>query len=292
MHHQVGITTYGRGKVGIIVERQTVVTDIYSRIDRLRHSSYSYRLHQIFLRLSLYVGQQTINTLRKVCFAALGLDFITESGDKSGERSHLVGIGQVVYPIDKRFGLFPVFGFTDKFCYRAIRQKHKLFDQLVRLLRYLEINPYRLATFIYVELNLMTVEIDRTIVKTTLPQLLRQIVQSQYFLFIIPFSGLYHLLRLLISKPAIRPNHRTGDMRLLNLGITVQLENTRERKFILVGTQRTDFVAQSFGQHRHDTIHQINRGSPAFGLLVDDTAGFYIITHVGYMHANLPISVR
>ena len=82
----------------------------------------------------------------------------------------------------------------------------------------------------------MTVEIDRTIVKTTLPQLLRQIVQSQYFLFIIPFSGLYHLLRLLISKPAIRPNHRTSDMRLLDLGITVQLENTRERKFILVGT--------------------------------------------------------
>ena len=127
MHHQVGITTYGRGKVGIIVERQTVVTDIYSRIDRLRHSSYSYRLHQIFLRLSLYVGQQTINTLRKVCFAALGLDFISESGDKSGERSHLVGIGQVVYPIDKRFGLFPVFGFTDKFCYRAIRSATFLF---------------------------------------------------------------------------------------------------------------------------------------------------------------------
>lgn len=110
MHHQVGITTYGRSKVGIIVERQPVVTDIYSRIDRLRHGSYSYRLHQIFFRLSLYVGQQTINTLRKVCFATLGLDFITEAGDKSGERSHLVGIGQVVYPIDKRFGLFPSLG--------------------------------------------------------------------------------------------------------------------------------------------------------------------------------------
>ena len=134
MHHQVGITTYGRSKVGIIVERQPVVTDIYSRIDRLRHSSYSYRLHQIFFRLSLYVGQQTINTLRKIRFAALGLDFITESGDKSGERSHLVGIGQVVYPIDKSFGLFPSLGLpinsaTVRFA-RSINSSISLFASL------------------------------------------------------------------------------------------------------------------------------------------------------------------
>ena len=56
-------------------------------------------------------------------------------------------------------------------------------------------------------------------------------------------------------------------------------------------TQRTEFVAEFFGQHRHRPVDKIYRGSSLAGLFVHHIMRLYIMSHIGNMYSDLIVAV-
>ena len=55
VHHHVGIATYRRGEVGVIVECKAVVPDIDGRVDGFSHGTHGKRGEQVLFSLALDV---------------------------------------------------------------------------------------------------------------------------------------------------------------------------------------------------------------------------------------------
>jgi len=51
-------------------------------------------------------------------------------------------------------------------------------------------------------------------------------------------------------------------------------------------TKRTEFIGDSFRQHRIYTVRKIYRSSTIIGFLVQRGTGFYIMTHIGNMYTD------
>ena len=169
MHHHIRITPDRRSKMRIIIECQTVMTDIIRRVFRLLHGSYGYSLNQILLRLALYLIKQGIDTFRDLTLLTVCLEAIAETTDKGGKILHLFRIWQFMDTIDKRLLRFSFRRTTDKFGNCPVGQQHKLFNQLVGFFRNLEIYADRLSILINFELHFIPVEIDGSVLKPFLP---------------------------------------------------------------------------------------------------------------------------
>ena len=137
-----------------------------------------------------------------------------------------------------------------------------------------------MAVLVYIEAHFHAVEVDRTVFVAAFAQLLGKSVEREYLFGIVSLACLDHLLGFLISEATHTARHRADYARIYHLGAVVHLKNDREGQFVLVGTKRTDAVAQMFGQHRHNAIDQIHRRSSALSLAVDYAVGLHIMGHI------------
>lgn len=97
-----------------------------------------------------------------------------------------------------------------------------------------------------------------------------------------------NVLHLLVSKAAVRTDHRVSQVPRKHFALFVHAENGRISQFFLVGAERTDKVAQAFGQHGNGAVNQVNARGAAFSLLVDDVAFLHIVRHVGNVYTDFP----
>ena len=75
-----------------------------------------------------------------------------------------------------------------------------------------------------------------------------------------------------------------------HLGIRIHLHNDRHTEFILVRSQTTELVAQSFGEHRNDFVHQINARTTAVCLFVEGSLLVDVVGDIGDMDAYLVVA--
>ena len=61
-----------------------------------------------------------------------------------------------------------------------------------------------------------------------------------------------------------------GEMPALDVGLVVHLEDDTVGKFLLVGTQRADEVAEALRQHGDGAVDEIDTGGTLHRLTVDD----------------------
>ena len=118
-----------------------------------------------------------------------------------------------------------------------------------------------------------------------------QAVKCQDFFFIFTLPGFDDSLSLFVSEATVALDNGTGDMRLLDFGILIQLENHGKTKFLFIRAERTDLVAQAFRQHRNGAVHKINRCRTAESFPVYQAFRFNVVGHVGDMNANFPIAI-
>ena len=118
-----------------------------------------------------------------------------------------------------------------------------------------------------------------------------QAVKCQDFFFIFTLPGFDDSLSLFVSEATVALDNGTGDMRLLDFGVLIQLENHGKTKFLFIRAERTDLVAQAFRQHRNGTVHKINRCRTAESFPVYQAFRFNVVGHVGDMNANFPIAI-
>ena len=293
MHHHIRITTDRRSKMRIIVERQPVVPDIVGRIGRFGHRTDRQRRNDVLFLTTVYFLHQPVDLLRHG-LVSLRLHLIAEPRYETAELRHFIGVGLVMNPVYERaIAVLHSFALAAyEFGHLAIGQQHELLDQLVRLFDLLEINAQRFAVLVQFELRLVALEIDRTVAETLGAQLLSQVVQQQDFVGQIASSRFDHVLRFLISEPAVGINHRPPEPFLLHFGFGAQLENRRKTQFFFVRAQRAQSVRQPFGQHRHRSVDQVDRRGAGLSLGVDHIARMHVVRHVGNVYADFEITVR
>ena len=85
-----------------------------------------------------------------------------EAGDELGQRVELLGVGQVVDAVGEYLGLLALGHAAYLLGHGAVGQQHEFLDQLVGVLRYLEINTDGFALLVYLELHFVAVEVRRS----------------------------------------------------------------------------------------------------------------------------------
>ena len=271
-------------------ECQSVVADVVGRVVGFGHRPDGECRDDILFGLALDAPEELVHLLGDGTPLG-GLEDMAEAEDELPEVLQLVDVRFVVDAIDHRAVRLAAPHLPAELRDAAVGQQHELFDQLVRLLLFLEIDAQRLAVFIEFELRLGTVEADGSAPEPFAPHGLRQPVERQYLLGEVAAAGFDHLLRLLIGEAAVGIDYRAAEPLVVELELLVENEDRREAETLFVGPQRAKFVAEPFGQHRHRAIDQIDRCAAGFGFGIDDRARTHIVRDIGDVNADLPQSL-
>ena len=309
VHHSVGIAAYGRCEVSVVVECQSEVSDVVDGVLSLHHGTQSHGLYEVLLALALTSRHKRVERLSQCALRSVGLHLVSELHYKLAQRFQLRRVGIVVYTIGQSLGLFTLCHLADRFSHRSVGEQHKLLDELVGILRVLEVAAYRLALFVYIEVKFLAVELHGSVLEACRAQLLCQTVELNECVGILATVSslrsrrsriarsvhnavvLKQLLHLLVGVAAVRLYYGVNDAILLHVGVVVEIEDDGECQLLLVGAQRADEVAQTFGQHRYGAVDEIYTRGTLHSLLVYHRTLLDVVAHVGYVYAYLPKSV-
>ena len=191
VNHQVRIAAYGRGEVRIVVESQAVVSDVVYTILRLHHRLECHHLYRILLTRAPGLVHQRIQAAGDGALGAAGLHLIAKLDHKLPQILQLRGVRHVMHAIRQGLGRRLArrarsSWFSYPLGHRTIGQQHKLLNELIGILRHLEVGPYRLAVLIDVEMQLLAVELHRAVLEASRPQLFGQAVEFDQFHGILP----------------------------------------------------------------------------------------------------------
>ena len=79
-----------------------------------------------------------------------------------------------------------------------------------------------------------------------------------------------------------------GEVPLLDIGLSIELEDDAVTELFLIGTQRADEVTEAFREHGDGTVDEVDTRGTVVGLLVDGRTFLHIVRDIGDMHAHLP----
>ena len=63
VYHEVGVTADGTGKMGIVIECQSVVSDVLRAVASLHHGTQADGFNHVLFLLSLHIAQQFVQAL-------------------------------------------------------------------------------------------------------------------------------------------------------------------------------------------------------------------------------------
>ena len=81
------------------------------------------------------------------------------------------------------------------------------------------------------------------------------------------------------------------DAVVLDFGIVVEFEDDAVCQLFLVGTKRTDEVAETLREHRDGAIYEIDRCGTLHSFLVDDAALRDVVRNISDVDTHLPVAV-
>ena len=315
MKHKVGVTSYGRGEVRIVLEGQAVVTDVVHAVAGLHHGTQCYHLYDVLLGLAVHVGQHLVEVLGDFPFGSLSLQTVAELAHEVAQAHQFGGVGHIVYAVRNHLCLLVLGHLAYAFRHGTVGQEHEFLDEFVGILGHLEVHAGGLALLVNVEAHLASVEIHGTALETASAQFLGHAVKhKQQFALLgaggegcggdVVFYGhkyiagsivvlfaclvllLQNLLDLSVTETAVAPCYRVQNLIVLHLGLLVHLEDDAEGKFVFVGAQGAEVVAQAFRQHGYGAVYQVDTGATLQGLLVYGRTLGDIVAHVRYVHTH------
>ena len=120
MQHQVGVSSYGRCEMCIVLEGQAIVSDIVHAIPCLHHGTQGYHLYDVLFGLAVHIGQHLVKVLGYFSFGTLGLQTITEFAYEVAQSHQFGWVGYIVDSV--RYNLcFLVLGhLANALCYGTI----------------------------------------------------------------------------------------------------------------------------------------------------------------------------
>ena len=250
VYHGVGVTAYRRCEVSVVVESQTIVPNVVSRIFGFHHGTQGKHLHKFLLALSLHVVHKLVEILAYSTTCAARLHLIAERHKSCAQRLQFLRVGLVVNTINEGLGSFACLArlssfacfthLTNEFSHCAIGKQHELLNELVGILRLLVVAASGVALLVNIEVKLLTVELHGTILEACGTQFLRQSVEHYYLCRIFASirlvlrssrrrlaSAIYNtillknVLHLLIGKAPVTLYHRVSQVPVLDVGLLV-----------------------------------------------------------------------
>ena len=192
--------------MGIIVESQSVVSDVVCRVARFLHGPDRYGFNQVLFLLSLYVVQQMIDRFRYIRLGSACAESVTKACDELSQIVQFLRIRKIVDTVRQHFGLFTFGSFSYLFRYGTVGKQHKLFYQLIGVFGFLKVDADGFPFFVDLEFHFVAV--DGPCRKALFTQSLGYGVKHQYFVFEVAFFGFDDLLRLFVSEAAVRFDDR------------------------------------------------------------------------------------
>ena len=263
-------------------------------------------------RLVLHVLQEFVQALCHFHLRALRANHVTELADEVLQVVELRWVGHVVHTIREGLCLRATFlHLAHAFCHRAVGKKHEFLHEFVGILGTLEIHAERLALLVDFETRFFAVEIDGAFLHSLFTQLVRQAVEDdEFFLVGLGRFGtlsqrllrrrilvvlrrcfvalLQQVLHFLVVESAVALDDGMNNAMVEHVGILVHLEHDGIAELFLVGSERTDEVAETLWQHRNGAVHEIDGSGTLLRFLVDDGAFEHIMRHVSNMHTHFP----
>ena len=282
--------------MGIVVERQSIVSDVVYTVFRLHHRTQSYRLDGILLTGAFGIRHQRIQRLGDGTLRATGLHLITELRHKLAQVLEFRRIGLVVDTVRQCLRLLSLLHTSNRLCDGLVGQQHEFLDELVGIFRGLEIGSYRLTCLVDIEMQFLTVELHGTVLETGGTQFLGKGIEFDEHLRILTLIGillrswgrrftrailhtivLQDLLHLLIGITTVTLNHRMSQVPLLDVRLIVELEDHTVTEFLLIRTERADKVTEALWQHRDGAVHEVDTRRTVVGFLVNDGALLHVV---------------
>ena len=143
---------------------------IVHTIFRFHHGSERNRLNHLRFRFAFSLIHQLIQAASHRSFCAFGFHFVTKFHNKLTQGLHLLRVRIIVNTIGKRL-CFPSFlGLSDALGHSFVGQQHKLFNQLVGIVRPFKIATCGLSRFVNIEMQFFAVKLHCAMLKTFLAQ--------------------------------------------------------------------------------------------------------------------------
>ena len=105
VYHHIRITADGRGEVGVVVEGQSIMSDIMHTVLRLHHGTEGDGLDGVLLTGTLGIGHQRIERLGDGTLRTTGLHLIAELRDELAQVLKFLRIRLVVDAVRQCFAL-------------------------------------------------------------------------------------------------------------------------------------------------------------------------------------------
>ena len=138
-----------------------------------------------------------------------------------------------------------------------------------------KVHAFRFTSLIQIEFYFYFIKRNRTFIHSVASQDFRQFIQLQsssnnIILHYVGFScnrsfnrnsiifSFDDILCFFVSKSLIRKNHRSSEPLIHHLCFFIDFKNGRKGIFLFLRSQGASEIRQHFGQHRNDTIYQIN----------------------------------
>ena len=177
MHHSVGITSDWRSEVGVVVECQAEVSDVVDGVFRLHHGSERNSLNEVLLALALAVGHKVVERTGESALCAVGLHLVAKLHNKLSECLELCRVGIVVHTIGQGLWLLALCHLTYRFSHCLVGKKHEFLNELVGILRTLEVAAYRFALLVDIKVQFLAVELYRAVLEACGAKLLGKSVE-------------------------------------------------------------------------------------------------------------------
>ena len=156
----------------IIIEGQSVVSDVMCRIPCFHHGTQCHRLNEFLLFLSLTVVHQCVQRLGNSSFGTRGLHLITKLDHKLTQCFQLCGVRLVMNTIRQSLGFGTLLHPTHTLSNRTVSKQHELFNQLSGIIALLEIGTCGFTLLVNIKMKFLTVEFHSSTLKAALTQFL------------------------------------------------------------------------------------------------------------------------
>ena len=170
MNHRVGVSSNRTCEMRVIVECQTKVANIVHTVFRFHHGSERNRLNHLRFGFAFGLIHQLIQAASHRSFCAFGFHFVTKFHNKLAQGFHLLRVRIIVHTIGKRLCFPPFLALSDALGHGFVGQQHKLFNQLVGIVRPFKIATCGLSLFVYIEMQFFAVKLHCAMLKTFLAQ--------------------------------------------------------------------------------------------------------------------------
>ena len=294
MDGQIRVTTDGAGKVGVVLEDQTIVALGLFLVHSLGHAAEHSGVDDLLIGSAAHAledGAQLLgggHLFCKVVIDPAGLQ-------QSVQTLQLLGIGLLVHTVDKGDLLD-----AGKVSRALVGQQHEFLDHGLALTGGALLDVDAVAVLVKDELDFTALNVHASALLaqagTVAVQLLHggQLSQNLVVLALELVVGTAGQQGVDLGVHALdtAADDRLDKAVVGQVAVLVQTHQAGERQAQHALVQAADAVGQLLGQHGHHLVGIVHAGGTVEGFVVQLTAGLDVVGHIRNMHAQLKAALR